>query len=106
MNCICLGLFLITNEFILGFTARGIFFGYCYFPFNFFSGYEALLSLTDQNITKIVRILSYLKTVEHLIGSVGLFLWLFPLVFITIYLWITSIYIDLHGRLMSNLDII
>ena len=101
MNCVCSGFFLILIAVHIGFFTRliirGIFFGNCYFPFNYL-GYQSILSLTNQDTTKIATILNYMGTLEHITGSIGLFLWLFPLVFITICIWLKSVYMNIVGK--------
>ena len=84
MNCICIGFFLIlTNLYIVAiicFIVCGLFFGNCYFPFYFFSEYEAVLSINDQDVTNIVRILEYISIIGGLIGMYGRSLLAVPIV--------------------------
>ena len=102
MNCICLGFFLITFSVHFGLITHlitsGLFFGDCYFPFYFFPGYEAILTLSEKDITKIVRIMGYIGTINETVACIGVFLWAFPLVFITILIWIKFIWKKIRGN--------
>ena len=102
MNCVCIGFLCITFSAFVGFLTRfiyrGLFFGKCYFPFYFFSEYEALLPLTDQNVLKIVKILGYIQTTGTIIGCFGILIWLFPIVFITIIIWFKFAHKTIRGK--------
>ena len=102
MNCICIGFFLIIANLCIVATIRfiisGVFFGNCYFPFYFFSEYEAILSVTDQDVTTIVRILGYIAIIEGLIGILDIFFWVLPLTVITINIWLKFAYMKMKGK--------
>ena len=102
MNCVCIGFFCITFSAFVGLLTQfiyiGLFFGKCYFPFYFFSEYEALLPLTDQNVLEIVKILGYIQTTDTIIACIGIFIWLFPMVFITIIIWLKFAHKTIRGK--------
>ena len=101
MNCICIGLFLITLaviiQFIMYFFIHGLFFADCYFPFNFFSGYVELLSFSEKTMAKLSRILYYIGAIKMTISCIGILFWVFPLVLITVFIWINIIWRKMRG---------
>ena len=102
MNSICFGFLLITFAvhigFILHLIVSGLFFGNCYFPFNFFSEYEAILSLTENTFSNTVRILGYVSTVNQTIACIGVLFWIFPLIFVTILLFVRFVLRKIRGN--------
>ena len=102
MNCICLGFFLITTNIYITLALRfiicGLFFGDCYFPFYFFSDYEAILSIPDHVVTEIFRIAGYIEYIPFIVGCIGIFLWLLPLAVITVVVWIKMIHMKIKGK--------
>ena len=102
MNCVCVGFFLITAvvhmELIQHFIVSGLFFGDCYFPFYFFSEYETLLPLSENDISRIVRIIGYIKSFGNAIACMGIAFWAFPLIFVTIIIWINIVWKKIRGH--------
>ena len=95
MNLICIGILLILVATYLGIIARTmisfIFFGDCVFPTIFYPQLINLKSLNNEEISKIFTIFRDIDYLSSGVAYIGLFIGCFPLIFVTIAIWVRSI---------------
>ena len=96
INCICIGLYFIIAATYLGIIARimvsFIFFGRCVFPTSFIPQLIDLESLNSEQVIKLFLIFYYSNELSSVCACIGAFLFILPIVFITIGIWIRSAY--------------
>ena len=101
INCICFGFFLITFSAHLAsikhIIISGLFFGDCYFPFNFFSGYESIIFLSQSQIKNIIAIKGYTSTIIKLIASFGVLFWMLPITTVTVCILVRFVWMKIRG---------
>ena len=102
INCICIGgCFLIIATY-LGIIARimisFIFFGKCVFPTSFIPQLIDLDTLNNEEVTKIFAIFNDMNNLSIVIVYPGSFIFFFPVVSITIGIWIRSAYKMIRGK--------
>ena len=94
INCFCVGLSFMIIGAIFGISARNmisfIFFGRCMFPTAFMPELISLDSLNKMGVSRIFSILYDINEVSSVLACIGSFFASFPLVFITICIWMRS----------------
>ena len=95
INCICIGLSFIMVAIYLGIITRimisFIFFGNCVFPTIFMPQLINLQSINTREISKIFILLYDIDDISSVLACVGILIMYFPLIFITIGIWIRSV---------------
>ena len=94
INCICVGLSFMIIGTIFGIIARNmisfIFFGKCVFPTAFMPEMITSESSNKVGISRIFSIFYDINEVSSVLACIGIFISIFPLVFITICIWMRS----------------
>ena len=91
-------LFLIIGESLLDFmhlVISALFYGKCYFPFDFFPSFIFVIE-TLGAIETFFKVVTYIELIGITTCYIGLVVFLFPMVFITILIWIQHIRRYIH----------
>ena len=116
INFIIIGICLIGLAIYLGVIARimisFIFFGKCVLPTSFMPQLIDLETLSNEQVMKIFTVFSDMDTISSVLACIGFILLIFPLVSITIIIWIQLVYrmfrgnssVQIRYRNASNFD--
>ena len=101
INIITFGyLFIISAEIILDFkqlVISALFYGNCYFPFDFFPSLNLVIE-TVGTFETFFEVVKYIELIGITISHIGMVVFFFPMLFITILIWIRHIRRYIHGK--------
>ena len=102
INFIIIGICLIGFAIYLGIIARTmisfIFFGKCVLPTSFMPQLIDLETLSNEQVMKIFTVFIDMDTISSVLACIGFILLIFPLVSITIIIWIQLVYRMFRGN--------
>ena len=96
----CGYLFMILGQALVDFmilVIRALFYGNCYFPFDFFPSLNLVIE-TVGAIETFFEVVTYIELIGATSCYIGIVVFLFPMVYITIHIWIQHIRRYIHGK--------